>query len=694
MSAASIAGAIELASFVVVALSTGTVALVVLLASPRRGWNWWLAFFLALVAGNFATEAIRRVLEADPSLPWAPSILPRVESLGFLFLTVDAAALVYFVSIFPRRSGPGLRTLPAVSLGALVAVFLAIEVTTGALSDTDSFRWFRLPFFAYVHGCYLYACWRILTSALLEPSEIMATQVRIVTLGILVAMVPRISLVGVDLGRLGLPEVIVRDMVLVEAGARVLILWGLLALTRALIRRRPAVSSERRKDLMRMMRPIAWVALVLTVVWLPERAMAWAVGTHVQSPLGYALGNLTTYGARWLVFCVAMILGIVRYQLLAGSRRALLAPASLSLGVLAVFAVGLAARQGTWAAAVTAGALTAGGAAALGILSRGPPQAGFIHDKQLEVYRSLLASAIAEGPLDAPRRARIEEFRLQLDVSMDEHDALLAIAQAEEQRTGPAGSTREGRYEILRRLGSGGYATVHLARDAESGQLVVLKRISGGGVGEAAALDAALREVEVARRVSHPNLVAIHSMERVPDGALLVMEYAGGGSLADRLVRGPLATDELTRIASDVLSGLSALHEAGLVHGDVKPENILLRANGRALLADLGLARATRGRTIAQATRAGAPGGTLAYMAPEVIRGAAPTEQSDVYAVAACLRRAVAAPPGLPREGATRPQVVAAGGALSAVIARGLAERPEDRFASAAQMRAAIAGIG
>jgi serine/threonine-protein kinase len=243
-----------------------------------------------------------------------------------------------------------------------------------------------------------------------------------------------------------------------------------------------------------------------------------------------------------------------------------------------------------------------------------------------------------------------------------------------------------GRYEVLRRLGAGGFATVYLARDLHGQRTVVLKRLQLNGA--SGSLEAALRELEVARRVSHPHIVAIHDVVALDDGALIVMDHAEGGSLRELLQnRGKLAPQEVARILREVLGALVALHGAGLVHGDLKPENVLLSGDGAVRVADFGIAHDAHPgtQTLADA-RAGAASGTPAYMDPEQLRGEPGGSASDLYAAGVLARELLTG--RAPSHAATERDSELPH-AWRAFLRRALAPRAE-RFASAGAMAAAL----
>ncbi|WP_431781898.1 protein kinase domain-containing protein [Streptomyces chumphonensis] len=206
----------------------------------------------------------------------------------------------------------------------------------------------------------------------------------------------------------------------------------------------------------------------------------------------------------------------------------------------------------------------------------------------------------------------------------------------------------DGRFALEARLGGGGMGTVWRARDLVLDRAVALKEVrpSDPDLAEydpdAAAMLRArvLREARALARVDHPHVVTVH---HVVDGAehaypWLVLELVTGGSLADRLARGPLTPAEAARLGREVLSGLRAAHAAGVQHRDVKPANVLLRPDGRAVLTDFGIA-AIRETTALTAT--GSVVGTPDYMAPERISGSPGGPAADLWSLAMMLYVAV-----------------------------------------------------
>ena len=173
-----------------------------------------------------------------------------------------------------------------------------------------------------------------------------------------------------------------------------------------------------------------------------------------------------------------------------------------------------------------------------------------------------------------------------------------------------------GRYRTLRLIGTGGMARVFLAEDQRLGRQVAVKRLHAHSPEDIARRFQ--REARLGAALNHPNLVAVYDVETDGESVLIVMEYVEGTTLAAELKAGALGVDRTVAMISDVAAALDAVHDKGIVHRDVKPANVLIRADGTAKLADLGIASLAEGTSI---TASGAVLGTAAYMAPEQVRG-------------------------------------------------------------------------
>ena len=193
----------------------------------------------------------------------------------------------------------------------------------------------------------------------------------------------------------------------------------------------------------------------------------------------------------------------------------------------------------------------------------------------------------------------------------------------------PPGNLLAGRYRTLKRLGSGGMATVLLAEDERLGRQVAVKRMHAESPEDVA--KRFRREAQLGASLNHPNIVSVFDIGTDPETVLIVMEYVPGGTLKDALARGPLPREAAFKLLRGVAAAVDHSHEHDVVHRDIKPANILLDADGRAKLADLGIATAAEVTSI---TNTGAVLGTASYMPPERLDGQPGGKEADIYALA------------------------------------------------------------
>ena len=198
------------------------------------------------------------------------------------------------------------------------------------------------------------------------------------------------------------------------------------------------------------------------------------------------------------------------------------------------------------------------------------------------------------------------------------------------------------RYRLERPLGHGGMAVVHLARDTVLDRPVAVKVLSGDARTDPDLRARFLREGRLAAGLSHPNVVRVFDTGDDGDGPYLVMECVEGQPLAELRREGGLPPDDVVALGRQACAGLAHAHAAGIVHRDIKPQNLLLQEDGVLKVADFGIARGSSGATI---TVAGTLLGTAGYMAPELIAGAPATVASDLYALGAVLYELLAGRP-------------------------------------------------
>jgi CheY-like chemotaxis protein len=262
----------------------------------------------------------------------------------------------------------------------------------------------------------------------------------------------------------------------------------------------------------------------------------------------------------------------------------------------------------------------------------------------------------------------------------------------------------DGRYRIVEILGEGGMSAVYGAFDRVLERPVAIKVVH---LTQKVTLDLVAREARVLASVRHPNVVTVHALHTEFDPPFLVMERLAGGTLEQRLAAGRPSLAESIEIIAQIAAGLDAIHEAGLIHGDVKPSNVLFDANGRVKLADFGLV------PMLERMRPGEVLGTPAYIPPERALGTMPprgcAHQSDIYSFGCVVFEILTGrpvfqetwAPALVHAHATRiaPRVssvsklarsfdVPVGRALAKTTAR----RPPSAMALVAQLRHAMAG--
>src|SRR5690242_4036536 len=257
----------------------------------------------------------------------------------------------------------------------------------------------------------------------------------------------------------------------------------------------------------------------------------------------------------------------------------------------------------------------------------------------------------------------------------------------------------DGRYRIMRKLGTGGMANVYLAEDQELGRRVAIKILNDRHAGDEQFIERFRREAKNAAGLSHPNIVSIYDRGEAEGSYYIAMEYLDGRSLKELIVsRGPAPVGVAVEYARQILSALRFAHRHGIVHRDIKPHNVLVDTDGRVKVTDFGIARAGA----SQMTEAGSIVGTAQYLSPEQARGGNVDQRSDLYSLGVVLYElltgnvpfngdtpveiamkhlsAIPEPPS-----AKRPEIPRD---LDLIVMRALAKDPDDRYQNAEEMDA------
>jgi serine/threonine protein kinase len=259
-----------------------------------------------------------------------------------------------------------------------------------------------------------------------------------------------------------------------------------------------------------------------------------------------------------------------------------------------------------------------------------------------------------------------------------------------------------GSYEIVRKLGIGGMASVYLAREPALAREVAIKLLPRAYLSDQQFIARFKREAQLSAMLEHPNIVRIYRISEEKDLCYFVMNYISGGTLTERMKKqGSLTLQEVVQWGMDICSALSYAHEHGVIHRDMKPDNIMLDGDDRAVVMDFGIAYAIRGTSL---TQSGAVIGTPQYMSPDQACGKELDARSDIYSLGMVLyQMAAGSLPFLaadavslmymhvhntPESPDTRNPHVPRW--LRDIILTCLAKKPENRFSSARELRQAL----
>jgi serine/threonine protein kinase len=198
-----------------------------------------------------------------------------------------------------------------------------------------------------------------------------------------------------------------------------------------------------------------------------------------------------------------------------------------------------------------------------------------------------------------------------------------------------------GYYRLEAPLGAGGMGTVYRAYDTRLERVVAIKLLNPGtGTADSGS---ALREARLASALNHPNICAVYEVAEVGDQAFIVMEFVEGRTLNSLIGPRGLPSDDVVRYGAQVADAIAHAHDRGVVHCDLKPQNVIITADGRAKVLDFGIARRMQAAAVDATTAAPetaltpAIAGTLPYMAPEVVRGSRPDVRSDIWSLGVVL---------------------------------------------------------
>jgi len=260
------------------------------------------------------------------------------------------------------------------------------------------------------------------------------------------------------------------------------------------------------------------------------------------------------------------------------------------------------------------------------------------------------------------------------------------------------------RYRVQKRLGGGGMASVYLAEHSQLERAVVLKVLHGHLAKDAEMIERFRREARAASQLVHPHIVPIIDTGEGEGMLYTVMPYLPGGSFADRIATGSRPASEVAAVVAQAASALDYAHRRGIVHRDVKPDNILFDDDGHAMVTDFGIAEA---RSQGRLTASGRAMGTPHYMSPEQAMGKLVDGRSDVYALGIVMYEALVGFPPFDgpdafavgykqvHEAVVPPQQVNSEipQEMNDIVTRCLAKSPADRYDRANDLADALIGV-
>ncbi|GAC1619203.1 MAG: hypothetical protein PVS2B2_28100 [Candidatus Acidiferrum sp.] len=269
-----------------------------------------------------------------------------------------------------------------------------------------------------------------------------------------------------------------------------------------------------------------------------------------------------------------------------------------------------------------------------------------------------------------------------------------------------------GHYSIVEKIGAGGMGVVYRAHDQLLNRDVALKVLPAGALGDEAARKQFRKEALALAKLNHPNIETVFEFNSHDGVDFLAMELIPGHPLSERINRGPLAQQEIVRLATQLAEGLSAAHQQGVIHRDLKPANLFVTPDGWLKILDLGLAKLVHPEPVDDLTRSvtmetDTVSGTLPYMSPEQLRGMPVDARSDLYAVGAVLYEMATGQRPFPQT--QGPQLIGAilhqappppcalnphvSAALETIILKSLEKDASQRYQTSRELRVALEGL-
>lgn len=702
----------------------GTLGAGLLVSDPGRDWNrlfGLLAVFwgVQIVAAN----TVRLTTDAELALV--------AGQLALAFLIPLYFFIVAFASIFPRPRGPvGTSPLAVAVLalpagGALAALFFDPESLIAGVNTLPdgslTLSWGPLlpylvtaPFFGAISYA-LYVMMQRLDEAV-SPTERKQVGAVLAALGLYTAYYAPRQLVMFGGAALGVGSAV--EAGTGEAALIAVVMAATVAILAAVVWRLARRVRERPEG---PFRAEARAALIVVAI-----GVAGAVLVEVVELAGGP--SLELVGLFRSGSVVLIVYAVARYQLfdldLRAKRWAAAGAAALAVTAVAGAAfLGLRSVEIAPAFRVTATALVAVGAlvpalhVSYRLADRIAPNVSkggdHLYLRKLEVYRAAVEQKLADGGALEADDEDLAQLRGRLDLDERDHGVVVTLARSEAEPAAAApsldpGDRAFGKYELEEVIAEGGYGRVLKAHDTLLGRPVVIKELLAKWRDDEVIVERFLREARIAGRLDHPNIVSVYGIETHGSDHYIIMEHVPGGTLGDRLEAGPMAPREAVRVARQVLEALSAAHREGVVHRDVKPENVLFDADDQVKLTDFGIAHLTRGEpegTLGGLTTAAGHPGTLSYMSPEQAAGEPVDERSDLYSVAALVHRCLTGQPPVDVEGlgelaaretiaeADPPEMDELPSGVRDVLTTALARDPEDRYASASEFLAALEDV-